>query len=923
MYVSFLFLLFCAMHHMSVAQPVSDDQLVGIYYGEMREGYSQHSESVALRFYKGELVYMAQIPGEPYDIEAFERSFSKDSKARFDQGRYMVIGSNVEFTGVFAKRRMYFKGVVNAAGDNVTINFRVTNLQTKGEYNLVCRKIWPQKKPLVVEKTEEHQLEANSEKDEENKKVNHQSKTEMNGVRESDRSLKDGQNLDNLDANEQVRIEQEEKDAALASEIDEYAELYKASIKSNNLEEAAMNLNKLGATEFRAGRFEVALRNFMEALGIKSLVGDRRSMATLNNNIAVCHERLHQKEAAIMHYQESARIYSEVGMKKEAAKMMYQIALVEKNHLSLTEEQMTLEKLVEMEKTIGNEKEISGTYNNLAVSYYRSRQFEKALEILEEGIAIDKSLDYKHGLALAYNNRGNIRYEQGDLERSLQDYSRSLDLKREIGNERSEAITLHNIGNVYAVQGQVDSARTYYESSLDLAEKEEDINIMHANYKAIAGLLAQKDGCSESLEYYKMYTNLRFALDENKELKQLFEEREKYIDEQFRANASLAEDIAMLEEQRIGDLFAINLLQEDLRKQQHQAHLEIETRKQEIEILNKDKELLATENEKVESENQKKTILLAGVGLVSLLALVLFFLAYKNAQRAKRDKEKIAQQKQVVEEQKVMVEEKNKEILDSITYAKRLQSAILPPEKLFRECLPENFLIYQPKDIIAGDFYWLEKVDQYTYFAVADCTGHGVPGAMVSVVCSNALDRAVKEFGLRNTGEILNKVRELVIDTFRKSENQVKDGMDVALCRYNSMTRELQFSGANNPLWIIRKRQASDTVDSKTLANEEKILIEIKADKQPVGQHAIQEPFKEENMVLNREDSIFLFSDGYADQFGGKKGKKLKLSNLKRLIFSNIHQGMPAMKTTLENEFEKWKGDFEQIDDVCVMGVKF
>jgi len=191
-------------------------------------------------------------------------------------------------------------------------------------------------------------------------------------------------------------------------------------------------------------------------------------------------------------------------------------------------------------------------------------------------------------------------------------------------------------------------------------------------------------------------------------------------------------------------------------------------------------------------------------------------------------------------------------------------------------------------------------------FAAADCTGHGVPGALVSVVCHNALNRAVREFNLIEPAKILDKVTELVIETFEKSDANINDGMDIALCSLNSKTNELEYSGANNSLYIIRNNE----------------LTETKSDKQPIGKYSNIKPFTNHKQTLLKEDQIYLFTDGYADQFGGEKGKKFKYKQFKDLLLKNNKEPMKKQLDVLFSSFDSWKGDLEQIDDVCVIGVK-
>lgn len=266
----------------------------------------------------------------------------------------------------------------------------------------------------------------------------------------------------------------------------------------------------------------------------------------------------------------------------------------------------------------------------------------------------------------------------------------------------------------------------------------------------------------------------------------------------------------------------------------------------------------------------------------------------------------VVHQKDEAEKQKELVEKKQKEITDSINYAKRIQEAILPPMRFVKHCFPDSFILYKPKDIVAGDFYWIETSGDEIIFAAADCTGHGVPGAMVSVICHNALNRTVKEFNITSPSKILDKTRELVIEQFEKSDEEVKDGMDISLCTLNKKTNNLLWAGANNPLWIIRNNE----------------LIEYKPDKQPIGKYAETKSFTNHIIQLQKDDCIYVFTDGYADQFGGEEGKKLKAAKMKALLLSIHLKTMEKQKEDIFNLFEEWRGNIEQVDDVCIIGIK-
>lgn len=295
--------------------------------------------------------------------------------------------------------------------------------------------------------------------------------------------------------------------------------------------------------------------------------------------------------------------------------------------------------------------------------------------------------------------------------------------------------------------------------------------------------------------------------------------------------------------------------------------------------------------------------------VVSIFAFSLYLL-YRWRTEALRKRQKLLE-KTVKERtaelvhQKEIVEEKHKEITDSINYAKRLQQAILVQKEEIDKYIPENFLLYKPKDIVAGDFYFFEVKDNYIFYAAADCTGHGVPGAMLSIVCSNALSRSVKEFGLVDPGNILDKTRELILETFEKSKQDVKDGMDISLITINRKTNEIKWAGANNPLWFIE--------------NEE--MKEIKANKQPIGKSDNPKPFTTHTLPTSIS-ILYLFTDGYADQFGGPSGKKFKYANFQKLLLEYSTEQLETTNQKLEEVFVNWKNDLEQVDDVCIIGVR-
>ena len=303
-----------------------------------------------------------------------------------------------------------------------------------------------------------------------------------------------------------------------------------------------------------------------------------------------------------------------------------------------------------------------------------------------------------------------------------------------------------------------------------------------------------------------------------------------------------------------------------------------------------------TEKSEKIAENKRmiryqRTIIIGGIiGALIILGMV-FFLILINKKR------KIA----LLES-----EAKTKEIISSINYAERIQKASLPSSELLEKCLGDGFIFFQPKDIVSGDFYWLEEKDDATYFAVADCTGHGVPGALLSVLCSNSLSRAINELGITEPAKILDQTVVLLEGFFAKSGDRVQDGMDIALCRLEKGSNILEYAGANRPLYFFKNGNFN----------------ELKADRQPIGSYDYRKGFTNHVLELAKGDSLYLFSDGIVDQFGGERSKKYSSKRLKQLLESIKNKPMDDQKVLLAKELELWRGENETIDDACILGVR-
>ena len=264
---------------------------------------------------------------------------------------------------------------------------------------------------------------------------------------------------------------------------------------------------------------------------------------------------------------------------------------------------------------------------------------------------------------------------------------------------------------------------------------------------------------------------------------------------------------------------------------------------------------------------------------------------------------------QLIEKQKLALENNNERFTDSMEYARKIQRAMLPGEQLLESGFASSFAFLLPKDIVSGDFFWAQSVGDKILFAVADCTGHGVPGAMVSVLCSRVLNKVVLEERIVEPSSILNRSRELVIESFGSSEKLVYDGMDISLCVYNFKTNQLDWAGANNPLWIIRSE--NDAVEV------------LEPNRQPIGNYGVIETFTQHRVEVKKGDAVYLFSDGFADQFGGERNKKYTVAAFQNYLISIGNEEMREQKGLLMSEFERWRGDEDQQDDVCILGVRF
>jgi len=276
--------------------------------------------------------------------------------------------------------------------------------------------------------------------------------------------------------------------------------------------------------------------------------------------------------------------------------------------------------------------------------------------------------------------------------------------------------------------------------------------------------------------------------------------------------------------------------------------------------------------------------------------------------------------------QKAIIQEKNQDITASITYASRIQKAILPDENQYEKLFPQSFVLYKPRDIVSGDFHWAQQVSpDIVIWAAVDCTGHGVPGAFMSMIGNTLLHEIVIEKKIWEADKILNQLRDKIISALSQTGQfgEQKDGMDMALCVWNKKTNKLQFSGAQNPLYLFKKNKIDVVANDWIPFGDASNGFEIKADRYPISYLSFEQaPFTKKEIDLNKGDTLYIFSDGYADQFGGPLGKKFKFRQFKQLLSSIQHLKMDKQKEMLNETLEDWRGSTPQVDDVLLIGIK-
>jgi len=632
-----------------------------------------------------------------------------------------------------------------------------------------------------------------------------------------------------------------------------------------------------------------------KVVSLSQSANDKTLLARAYTAIGSIEYRQANYEAGIKAMYKALNIYEQVEMKIEIARTARNIGLFYENIELLEEAQKMIRKSLHIFEALKDTDGVSDCYGSLGSVKSKMKDSDSAVYFIKKQLVFLEKFPDKNAQAMALGNLAITYKDKKDYKSAEEQLLKVKSLFDQMNDERLSVVSSVNLGDLYSELKQYPKALSAFYVAMNYGLKTGEKDILAASYDGLRITYREMKDYKNALEFYQKSIALKDSMFSQANLNKIASIEGKYKSEKIETENKL--------------LRSQNALTESL---------------------------LDAADEKAKSTRYKVYALAFGL----LLMIALSFISLRAYRQKRKNnillEEKntiITKQRDQVETQKEVLEVKNKEILDSINYAKRLQDAILPPLAFFNQNLPNSFVLFKPKDIVAGDFYWMEKVSSeyrdgsietkkisnLILFAAADCTGHGVPGALVSVVCSNALNRAVKEFGIVEPGKILDKVKELVVETFEKSENEVSDGMDISLCSFNPQSNELCWAGANNALWIIKKGEhEKDALHSPNTYS----LSELKPNKQPIGSSERSVLYTTHSVQLSPSDSIYLFTDGFVDQFGGPTGKKFKSMRFKETLLAIQDLSMQEQRNKLEKFIEEWKGDLEQVDDVCVIGFR-
>ncbi|MES2395152.1 MAG: tetratricopeptide repeat protein, partial [Bacteroidota bacterium] len=538
---------------------------------------------------------------------------------------------------------------------------------------------------------------------------------------------------------------------------------------------------------------------------------------------------------------------------------------------------------------------IAGCYRNIGWIYDFQKKYDEALNYYLKALSINSELNRKNYTGLNYCDIGIIYTEQKKYNEAIKSYKNALKIFGETGNKQGIEAIYNNMSTAYDCMGNLKLAIETNEKSVEIGEKSGNKRYLASSYNSLGEFY------TKAKRYIEAFHSLEKAMHNAKEIRD--NNTLKIIYDNFSTLYEKQNDFhKAFEYAKLSSVLTESINNESNNKQVNEMTAKYESEKKELLIagLEKDK---ALSDEKLQREKNFKVYLLIFSLFIASFAFVLF---RGNVQKRKANTALSFAYEEI--------ESKNKDISDSINYSKRIQDASLAPKELRYKLFPDAFVLFKPKDIVSGDFYWYAEKAGKRLIASCDCTGHGVPGALMSMIGNNILNQIVNEKGITSPDEILNHLHKEVRKALKQEDQgATKDGMDIALISFNSDT-EIEYAGAHRPLWIINKMDTGELVidneTSQQLQTKKHQLFEIKPDKFSIGGHQTEteRKFTKHKISLSKGDCIYIFSDGFVDQFGGNEGKKFMSKRFKDLLLADYSTPMLEQENKLIKTFETWKG---------------
>lgn len=574
-------------------------------------------------------------------------------------------------------------------------------------------------------------------------------------------------------------------------------------------------------------------------------------------------------------------------------------------------------------KSIGAFKRAIGT------GYLKLDQHKTAEKYLRESYAIYKGINDSLGIANATISLGNALKEQERYQDAIKYYELSLDLAKKLNNQRLIAGNFNNLGNIERRLKHPKKALDYFFKALEMNEKSNNKLWQSFNYHNIGMTYQDMKLYNESILNFKKSNDLKIELGDSLSL--------------VTGYRGISDVYAKLQDYQNAYVFlklhvdlkdTLNLAEQANLLKDLEAKYESEKKEAEIGHLKTQKELQEVKNDSLELKAQKNRNLLTMAFLAGLILLAGIGILYRSNKSRRKANDLLNSKNEEIESSNVALQgaltelsEKNREIIDSINYATYIQRATLPNITKQSSDYLQFELIFAPKDIVSGDFYFSYHLYNRSIFGVADCTGHGVPGAMVSLVGMNSLEKVVRETTHTTTGQMVESLNQHVLESLDHGSTTINDGMDVSFCELDHENNLLRFTGANHSAYIIRHNSLMDEaildeqIHLKSHIDSHSLLC-LNGTRRPIGRSISQEPFSQVTIKLVKGDRIVLFSDGYADQIGGENAKKLKKGALLDFLIRSSELNVSEQSEFMKEQFDKWKGNLEQVDDVCMLFVE-